>query len=91
MKRFLILQVLLIILFSGYVRAQERNKDGEFKMIGDYENYSRDNNTLDFQCSNGFVRLEICTDDIFRIRMCPTKDFKPNKPGQDLFHVLRLN
>ena len=80
MKRFLISQVIFFFLFSGFLSAQEGHTDSEFKMIGDYLNYSEDENTLNFQCTNGYVKLEICTDDIFRIRMSPSINFKANEP-----------
>ena len=50
-----------------------------FQMIGKFLKQSRDKNNIDFQCKNALVRLEICTEDIIRIRMSPSGKFKPNE------------
>lgn len=51
-----------------------------FQMAGNYIRHAKSKNNIDFQCTNAKVLLEICTDDIFRIRMSPTGKFKPDEP-----------
>ena len=51
----------------------------DFRMAGNYIRHTGSNNIIDFQCTNAIVRLEICADDIFRIRMSPSGNFKPDE------------
>ncbi len=74
---FILLGIVLITANRNYSIAQTQK---DFTLIGDYVGYRRANDAMDFQCTNGKVRLEMCTDDIVRIRMSETGKFKPNEP-----------
>ena len=52
---------------------------GQFQMAGKYLKHSTNRNYIDFQCKNALVRLELCSEDIFRIRMSPSGKFKPDE------------
>lgn len=51
----------------------------DFQMVGKYVNHSQNENIIDFKCTNAIVRLEVCDNDILRIRMSPTGNFKPDE------------
>lgn len=51
-----------------------------FQMAGNYSSFTKTDKFIDFQCTNAKVRIEFCSGDIFRIRMCPTGNFKPDEP-----------
>jgi len=62
-----------VILFTG--RA-----DAEWTYLGDYvEPYKTTGNTLTFNCTNAAVKLEVCSEDILRIRMSKSGKFRPNE------------
>jgi len=49
--------------------------------IGDYvEPYQVDKNTITFTCTNATVKVEVCTEDIIRVRTRKSGSFKPNEP-----------
>src|ERR1035437_5903997 len=50
-----------------------------FKMAGIFRKYTKSKNIVDFQCTNASVRIELCTSDIFRIRMSHDGKFKPDE------------
>lgn len=53
----------------------------EWTYIGSYvEPYHVDGNTVTFTCTNGVVKIEICTDDMLRIRAGKSGLFRPNEP-----------
>jgi alpha-glucosidase len=56
-----------------------KSSNAPYQMAGKYIRHSQNKNRIDFQCKNAIVRLEICTDDIFRIQMSPSGKFKPNE------------
>lgn len=66
----------LLANFAGI--ASPDTKD--FQLAGNYVNHTQNKNTIEFQCTNSKVQIEICADDILRIRMSPSGVFKPNEP-----------
>jgi hypothetical protein len=50
-----------------------------YEMVGKYVSHVQNKNGIDFQCRNALVRLDICTDDILRIRMSPSGQFRPDE------------
>lgn len=49
--------------------------------IGDYTGpYQLNANEITFPCTNATVKIEVCTEDILRIRMNPSGLFLPNEP-----------
>ena len=66
---------LLMANFSGIASSDKKN----FKLAGNFVSHVQNKNTIEFQCTNSKVQLEICTDDILRIRMSPSGVFKPNE------------
>lgn len=76
--RFFILLAILLLTINGNSGIAQTNKD--FTMVGDFQKFIKSSSAIDFQCTNGRVRLDVCTDDIFRIRMSKTGKFKRNEP-----------
>ena len=68
-----IILVLLLSLTSFTASGQE------FGMAGNYIKHTKTKNIIDFQCTEAKIRVDICADDIFRIRMRPNGEFKPNE------------
>jgi len=63
-----------MVLFSGYAI-------GAWEYVGDYiEPYKVEGNIVTFKCTNATVKLEVCTEDIVRVRMSPSGTFKPEEP-----------
>jgi len=57
------------------------NSDASWTYVGDYvEPYRVDKNTITFTCTNAVVKVEVCSEDIIRIRMRKSGSFKPNEP-----------
>ncbi|MHC4389645.1 MAG: hypothetical protein ACYSX1_13710, partial [Planctomycetota bacterium] len=55
--------------------------DAAWIYIGDYVGPCNvDRNTITFKCTNATVKVEVCTEDILRIRMSPADTFRPNEP-----------
>ena len=55
--------------------------DAPWTYIGDYvEPYQVDKNTITFTCTNATVKVEVCTEDIIRVRTRKSGSFKPNEP-----------
>lgn len=92
--------MLLMIIFitldlSGQNDYSGANKDDiknskstdPFQMAGKYIKHYENEKYIDFQCKNARVRLEICAEDILRIRMNPSGNFKPDEP----WVVIRYN
>ena len=50
-----------------------------YEMVGKYVSHVQNKNGIDFQCRNALVRLEICTEDILRVRMSPSGQFRPDE------------
>lgn len=50
-----------------------------FQKVGKFVEYEQSKNCIDFKCENALVKLEICTEDILRIRMSLTGNFKSNE------------
>ncbi|MHC4645042.1 MAG: hypothetical protein ACYTBJ_06055 [Planctomycetota bacterium] len=42
--------------------------------------YKTEGNVVTFTCSDATVKIEVCTEDILRIRMSKSRVFKPNEP-----------
>ena len=53
---------------------------GEWTYVGDMIDYHVDGNVVEFVCTNATVTVQVCADDIFRIRMSPSGRFKGNEP-----------
>jgi alpha-glucosidase len=51
----------------------------DFQMAGNFRRYTKSKSIIEFQCTNSTVRFELCTSDIFRIRMSRDGKFKPNE------------
>lgn len=51
----------------------------EFTMAGNYIKHKKTKNSIEFQCTNAKIRVDICSDDILRIRMRPGGEFKPDE------------
>jgi len=74
MKKNLVLVAIPLLLFTGTARS-------DWTYLGDYvEPYQVQGNTITFTCSNAVVKLDICTEDILRIRMSRSRSFKPDEP-----------
>jgi hypothetical protein len=41
--------------------------DYDFTQTGNFKAISKKDNCIDFKCSNGFVKLEFCAEDLIRI------------------------
>jgi alpha-glucosidase (family GH31 glycosyl hydrolase) len=55
--------------------------DAAWTYLGDYvEPYQLEGNVVTFNCTNAAVKIEVCTEDVLRIRMSPSRTFKPNEP-----------
>ncbi len=53
----------------------------EWTYVGDYvAPYELRGNTVRFRSANAVVTLQVCAEDIFRIRMSPSGEFKGNEP-----------
>ncbi len=50
------------------------------QMVEKYVKHMQLANCVDFQCANAMVRLEICLEDIIRIRMTPSGKLLTNEP-----------
>jgi len=49
--------------------------------VGDYMgHYDLKGNEVTFTCTNAVVKVQVCTEDIVRIRMNPSGEFMPNEP-----------
>ncbi len=49
--------------------------------LGDYRGpLQRDGNIVTFNCTNGTLKVEVCTEDVLRIRARRSGRFKPNEP-----------
>ena len=48
-------------------------------MAGNYIKHKKTKNIIEFQCTNAKVRVDICADDILRIRMRQGGEFKPDE------------
>jgi len=64
---------------AGEAGSGMPDADKDFKMAGKYIKHSQNKNIIDFKCTNAIVRLEVCDNDIFRIRMSPGGNFKPDE------------
>jgi alpha-glucosidase len=51
----------------------------DFTMTGNFKAISKKDNYIDFKCSNGLVKLELCDEDLVRIRMSPTGSFRKDE------------
>ena len=65
--------VFLLSLFSLAANCQE------FTMAGNYIKHKKTKNSVEFQCTNAKIRVDICADDILRIRMRQGGEFKPDE------------
>jgi len=64
----------LLVVFAGA-------SAGQWQYVGDYVGpYQVKGNEVTFSCGNATVKVEVCTEDILRIRMNPSGQFKPNEP-----------
>ena len=70
---------LLLCIISMFWFCSFAGTGNDFRMAGKYVGHTSNNNIIDFQCTDSKVRLEICAGDIFRIRMSPSGDFKPDE------------
>lgn len=53
----------------------------EWNYIGNYiEPYQVNVNTITFYCTNATIKIDMCTEDMLRIRMSQTGKFKPDEP-----------
>jgi alpha-glucosidase (family GH31 glycosyl hydrolase) len=74
MKKHLPLVVMWLLLLTGYA-------PGEWTYVGDYvEPYRVKDNVVTLACTNGTVKIEVCTEDILRIRMSKSGTFRPDEP-----------
>jgi len=74
MKRSAILVVILLAGFAGLAQA-------EWTYPGDYvKPYKVQGNLVTFECSNAVVTVEVCAEDILRIRMSKSGKFMANEP-----------
>jgi alpha-glucosidase (family GH31 glycosyl hydrolase) len=74
MKKNLALVVIWLLLSPGYARAG-------WTYLGDYvAPYKTEANVITFTCTNATVKVEVCTEDILRIRMSKSGTLKPNEP-----------
>jgi alpha-glucosidase len=71
--------LLMILIFLLYFFSLTANCQ-EFTMAGNYVKHKKINNSIDFQCTNAKIRVDICADDILRIRMRPGGEFKSDEP-----------
>lgn len=80
-KKMFFLCITCFAIFSLSLKRAEAQSDTpkDFKLAGNYISHNRSKNLIDFQLTNAKVKLEICADDIIRIRMSPTGNFKPNE------------
>ncbi len=58
---------------------KDKSSSDDFQMVGELTKYKRYKSSVSFQCSNAMVNLEICAEDILRIRMSPSGSFKPDE------------
>jgi len=64
----------LTALNSGNVAA-------DWQYLGDYvAPHTVEGNIVTLKCTNATVKIEVCTEDIIRIRMSKSGDFKPDEP-----------
>ncbi|MBK8881933.1 MAG: glycoside hydrolase family 31 protein [Bacteroidales bacterium] len=70
---FLMIMVFLPALLPLIANCQE------FTMAGNYVKYTKTKNIVDFNCTNAKIRVDICSDDILRIRMRQDGEFKPDE------------
>ncbi len=80
-SNFLLFLVFLLSLFSLAANCQE------FTMAGNYIKHKKTKNSVEFQCTNAKIRVDICADDILRIRMRQGGEFKPD----ETFVVIRYD
>jgi alpha-glucosidase len=74
MKKYLVVSLMLAVLPAAAARA-------EWTYLGDYvAPHKTEGNVVTFTCSNATVKVEVCTEDILRIRMSKSGEFKPNEP-----------
>jgi len=74
MKKDLVFVAIWSLLLVGYAQA-------DWRYIGDYvEPYQVDKNTITFKCANATVKIEVCTEDILRVRMSKSGVFLPDEP-----------
>jgi alpha-glucosidase (family GH31 glycosyl hydrolase) len=74
MKRTIILIIILLAGFTALAQAQ-------WTSPGDYiEPYKLEGNLVTFKCTNAVVTVEVCQEDILRIRMSKSGNFLPNEP-----------
>ena len=65
--------VFLLSLFPLTAHCQE------FTMAGNYVAHKKSGNSIEFQCDNAKIRVDICAGDILRIRMRQGGEFKPDE------------
>ncbi|MHC4258909.1 MAG: glycoside hydrolase family 31 protein [Planctomycetota bacterium] len=54
---------------------------GDWTYVGDYVGpYQIEANIVTFTCANATVKIEVCAEDILRIRMSKSSTFKPDEP-----------
>jgi alpha-glucosidase len=64
---------------SSVIKNRNSGSPETFQMTGKYLRHTQSEHCIDFQCDNALVRLDICTEDMLRIRMSPSGIFKPNE------------
>ena len=74
MKANLVLALIWMLLFTGLARS-------DWSYVGDYiEPCQVDGNIVTFNCANAVVKVEVCAEDILRIRMSRSGKFLPDEP-----------
>jgi len=74
MKVNLVLALIWLLLFTGFAWS-------DWTYVGDYiEPYQVDGNIVTFSCANAVVKVEVCEEDILRIRMSRSGKFLPDEP-----------
>jgi hypothetical protein len=74
MEKYLVVSLLLAALLAAAAKA-------DWTYLGDYvAPYKTEGNVVTFTCTNATVKVEVCTEDILRIRMSNSGKFKPNEP-----------
>jgi alpha-glucosidase len=81
MKKILIAILLLrgVTITLGSTGGTGVKTGAAFESAGDFKSFSVKGNNIEFKLTNSVVRLAICDDDIARIRMSPSGDFKPDE------------
>ncbi len=78
-RPFFIFLSLVIMNLISPLKGEEKDQNN-FTLVGELIRHTQNNNLLDFFCTNGHVKFELCASDIFRIRMSPSGNFKPDEP-----------